>query len=120
MVSSRRALVAIEPEVRAIADVEAFGVVTPSTDGKADLSYAPSVRRGGAPFHARIGCRRCCARSVGRRRSCQIASLVDPQEVFVQRLQLYRITVVLGVPLPENGGVFWAGKGGADAAFSVR
>jgi two-component system response regulator AtoC len=118
MVSSRRALVAIEPEVRAIADVEAFGVVTPSTDGKADLS---TRHRSGAAAH-RFTLDRLppLLRPLGGSTTIvPVASLVDPQEVFVQRLQLYRITVVLGVPLPENGGVFWAGKGGADAAFSV-
>ena len=52
MGSSRHALVTVEPEVRAIADVEAFGVVIPSGSDQAELY---TRHRTGAAAHRFTG-----------------------------------------------------------------
>jgi len=118
---SSPALVSLEPLVRAIADVEAFGIVVPSGPDRAELY---TRHRSGAAAH-RFTLDRLppILRPLGGSTTIvKVAALVDPQEIFVQRLRLYDVAVVLGVPLPGKAGVFWTGKaaGGSFMPDEVR
>src|SRR5215471_17308874 len=118
---SSPALVSLEPLVRAIADVEAFGIVVPSGPDRAELY---TRHRSGAAAH-RFTLDRLppILRPLGGSTTIvKVAALVDPQEIFVQRLRLYDVAVVLGVSLPGKAGVFWIGKaaGGSFMPDEVR
>jgi two-component system response regulator AtoC len=112
MDSSRAVLGAVEADVRAIADVQAFGVVLPFGDACLDL--CTRHRTGAAAHRMRLEWvpPLLRPRELTETSSASVASLVDPQHIFVQRLNLYRIETVLAIPLRADEGVFWAGKAG--------
>src|SRR5262245_16726184 len=105
MDSNRAILAVVEADVRAIADVEAFGIVCPVGEDRADLwtrhrtgaaghrftydRIPPTLRPSGAPPSI-----------------VAIESLTDPAHVFVQRLLMYNVANVLA--LPAGAAVFWA------------
>src|SRR5581483_9435368 len=106
MDSSRAILSTVEADVRAIADVEAFGLVFPVDDDRATLLTRHRTGASGHRFtYDRIPP---TMRPTGAPPSVvQIESLTDPTQVFVQRLAMYKVANILA--LPAGAGVFWAG-----------
>src|SRR5262249_11129114 len=108
MASSRSSLADLAAAVRAVADVEAFGLVQPGIDADANLytrhrvgttaprlplRYLPPVLR---PQHATAP------------QAVAVAALDNPEHVFVDRLRQYGAQTLICVPLRAEPGVFWA------------
>jgi transcriptional regulator with GAF, ATPase, and Fis domain len=103
--------------VRAIADVEAFGVITPAADDRVQLytrhragTAAHLLPRGELPEVLRPPL-------VAVTTVTPLSSRIDPAHAMAERLAMYGVEYLLLVPMPAagGGGVLWLGKRGADA-----
>jgi transcriptional regulator with GAF, ATPase, and Fis domain len=118
MSSTRRlpGIAALEPEVRAVADIEAFGLVR--CDGDAlELFTRHRVGTTGHRMPARMIPP--LLRPGASLRSAQqpIAAFDDPEQIFASRLRQYGIGHVLTIGLEEGATLFWVGRAG-DATFT--
>src|SRR5215217_7023594 len=93
--AASRAVAAFEAEARSVAEVEAFGLVLAAAATHADLY---TRHRSGATGH-RLPLDRVPALlrpfSGSRTVVASVSTLVDPYEVFAQRLRQYRIETLL-------------------------
>ena len=98
------------PDVRAIADIEAFGIVVARPERLAQLV---TRHRTGVAAHLMPIELLPAALTPPARAATVITPLRDNAEVshpVVDRLVRYRIDCLLVMPLPDGEGLFWAGK----------
>jgi transcriptional regulator with GAF, ATPase, and Fis domain len=97
------------PEVGAIADVEAFGVVLARPDGQARLV---TRHRAGVAAHLLAADRLPASfapHATTRGLVAPLQAHADASHPFVQRLLGYGIDCLFVAPLPDGAGLFWAG-----------
>ena len=108
-------LSAFEPEVRAIADVEAYGVVLAAPDDRVETV---TRHRFGAAAHLLPAGRLPPALTEPPDRAVMVTPLsarFDPAHDVTKRFaQLYSIECMLLLPLPDRLGLLWIGKRGLD------
>src|SRR5581483_481836 len=107
------ALAALEPDVRAIADVEAFGLVSAhDEDGSLELFTRHRVGTAGHRMPKRMVPQLLRPGRVGPPADAQVTTFADPEAVFAGRLRSHGIGRVLAVGVRGGAGLFWIGRAG--------
>src|SRR5262245_16932986 len=109
MALNKTPLAALEADVRAVADVEGFGLVLPS--GDSDVSLCTRHRSGTTAHVLPLSLVPPVLRPLERAAPAPTVTLVStlphPHHVFMERIRQYGVETIVSVPI-SDAGLFWA------------